>query len=255
MLEKIEYCFPKNKQSNELFDLFIEVFKDLPNVTIFKKEIQLKSSNLKPETVLKLDDKVENLQLNIGNEKYLNLLDRKLQNRKSSCEVKKLPMKDVANKLAGHVKRVDHTGINFPSSLYTEKEWQDLLKYFSSVSNIYAYPTGEPWPFLLPATEEENKNEIANFDILREPRFEVVYDKFTDVVAIQIDMETDLRKQEVDQLFPESQGIYFDGLENIFKVIYLDYNEMIDIRFDVRFKMEHDDFESGEWFVKDGKRL
>lgn len=255
MLEKIEYRFPKNDKSEELFELLLILLKGLPNVSVFQKEIQIKSAHLKPETVLKLDSQAKDLQFYIGNQKYLGLLNRQTKNREAGDQVQKLSLKDVANKLAGHVVRVDHTGINLPSILYTEKEYQDVLQYLASEGNFYTYPSGEPWPFLLPATEAEHQNEITNFNILREPRFEFVYDKFTDVMTIQIDIETNLSKSEVEQLFPKNQGIYFKDLEDMFKTIYLDYSEDINIRLDVRFKMVHDDFESGEWFVKEGKRL
>lgn len=255
MLEKIEYCFPENGKSKELFELFLILLKDLPNVSVLGEEIQIKAPHLKPKTVLKLSNEVEDLQFNIGNQKYLDFLNRQIENRKAEYEVQKLPLKDVANKLAGHVVRVDHTGINLPSILYAEEEYQDVLQYLASEGNFYTYPTGEPWLFLIPATEKEHQNEITNFDIFREPRFELVYDEFTDVMTIQIDIETDLSKSEVEELFPKNQGICFGNLENIFKSVYLDYDENIDIRLDVRFKTVHDDFESGEWFVKEGKRL
>lgn len=255
MLEKIEYCFPENGKSKELFELFLILLKDLPNVSVLEKEIQIKSAHLKPKTVLKLDSQIEDLQFNIGNQKYLGLLNRQTKNGEAGNEIQKLSLKDVANKLAGHAVRVDHTGINLPSILYTEKEYQDVLQYLASEGNFYTYPSGEPWPFLLPATEAEHQNEITNFEVLREPRFELVFDKFTDVMTIQIDIETDLSKSEVEQLFPKNQGICFGNLGNIFKSIYLDYDETIDIRLDVRFKTIQDDFESGEWFVKEGKRL
>lgn len=255
MLEKIEYSFPRNKESEEFFKLLFALFESLENATVFGENEICFSSDLKPKTIFKLEDNITDLQLNIGNKKYLDWLNRKSQYRKMACEVRKLAMKDVANKLAGHVVRVDHTGINFPASLYSEEEWQDLLKYFSGMSNVYAYPIGEPWPFLIPATQQENENEITNFEILREPRFELVYDKFTEVVAIQIDIETDLSKSEVEALFPKNEGIYFKDLEDFFKSIYLDYNENVDIRLDIRFQTVHDDFESGEWFVKEGKRM
>ena len=41
----------------------------------------------------------------------------------------------------------------------------------------------------------------------------------------------------------------------MYKAIYLDYNEYLDIRLDVRFKSEHNDFETGEWFVSKGNRI
>ncbi len=140
-----------------------------------------------------------------------------------------------------------------PTVLFDELEYQNLLDYFSSNGNMYSYPTGEPWPFLLPATEYEHENEITNFKILREPRFEFVYDKYTNTVGIQIDIETDLSKNEIEDLFPKDQGIYYKGCT--FKAIYLDYGEDLDIRLDVRYKSTYGDWESGEWLVCESKRI
>lgn len=256
MLEKIEYVFPKDTKSIELFNLLSTLFRDIEYVTVFKaNEIHAISSNLSPKTVFKLDSNISNIQLNIENQKYVNLLNRKLEYNKASSEVIKLPIKDVATKLTGHIRRIDHTGINLPASLYSKEDWKNLLKYFSSISNIYNYPTGEPWTFLIPTTVEENQNEITNFEIIREPRFELVYDDYTNIITIQIDIETNLSKTEVENLFPKNQGIYFKGLEDVYKAIYLDYSDYIDIRLDIRFKGLHGEFESGEWLVNEGKRI
>lgn len=161
----------------------------------------------------------------------------------------------VLTKLVGHVLRIDHIGINFPASLYSQKEWDDLLQELASISNLYEYPTGEPWPFLLPTTREEKEKEITDFKKLREPRIEFVYDQYTEFVAMHFDIETDLSKEEVEELFPNEEGVYFENLENSFKAIYLAYNPFMDIRIDVRFKCVHDDFESGKWFVLKGKKI
>lgn len=258
MLESIEYLFPNHAINAQLFDLLCTLFQDIPYASIhLKQEISLIASPLKPKTVFKIDNNIADLQFNIGNSKYFNLLNRKKVNikNKESPKIQKLSMVEVKNKLKGHVKRIDHTGVNLPSSLYSKNDWNDLLNYLSSVSNLYHYPTGELWPFLLPSTPDENLNEINNFTIIREPRFELVYDYYTDVVAIQVDFETDLSKPEVEALFPKNQGIYFHSLEDTFKTIYLDYSEYLDIRFDIRFNCPHNSFESGEWFVSEGKRM
>lgn len=258
MLDKIEYIFPKNDKNIEFLDLLFCLFRDLQYVDINgDKEISIVSSNLKPETVFRIDNTAHNLQFGIGNKDYLDFLNRSVKSfRKNELDgIQKLDMKSVKNKLEGHVTRIDHTGINLPTSLYSKLEWTNLLRYISSVSNLYRYPTNEPWPFLLPATLEENQNEITDFGIVREPRFELVYDDYTDATTIQLDIETDLSKSEVEALFPKNQGIYFDSLKDIFKTIYIDYSEFIDIRFDVRYTGPCSDFESGEWFVSKGKRI
>lgn len=254
MLQKIEYIFQKNSKNIELFNLLINLFKDVKYVTnINNEEIHIITENLKPETIFRLDDITSNIQLNIGDNKYLNLLSRQNKNNKKLCNIKKLDINDVFHKLYGHIKRIDHTGINLPTVLFKESEYKNLLDYFSSNGNMYSYPTGEPWPFLLPVTEYEHQNEITNFKILREPRFEFVYDKYTNIVGIQIDIETDLSKNEIESLFPKDQGVYYKGCA--FKAIYLDYSEKLDIRLDVRYKSNYGDWESGKWLVYEGKRM
>lgn len=255
MLEKVEFIFPKKDENIKLFNLIFSLLKDKSSVKKnSKEEIFMQSSDLKPAIIFKLED-VNEIQWNIENQEYLNFLNRKESQIENQCEIKKLSADTVLAKLSGHVIRVDHIGINLPTNLYDKKEWDNLLKYFSSISNIYSYPTGEPWPFLLPATEKENEMEITNFEMIREPRLEFVYDDYTNVVTIHIDIETDLLKSEVEVLFPKDEGIYFNNLEEIYRAIYLDYNQYMDIRLDVRYKCIHDDFESGEWFVSEGKRI
>ena len=254
MLEKIEYILQKNTKNIEFFNLLINLFKNVKYVTnINNEEIHIITSDLKPETIFRLDDINSNIQLNIGDKKYLNILSRQNKNNKELCNIKRLNINDVSNKLSGHIKRIDHTGINLPTVLFDELEYQNLLDYFSSNGNMYSYPTGEPWPFLLPVTEYEHENEITNFKILREPRFEFVYDKYTNTVGIQIDIETDLSKNEIEDLFPKDQGVYYKGCT--FKAIYLDYGEDLDIRLDVRYESTYGDWESGEWLVCEGKRM
>lgn len=259
MLEKIEYIFQNSSKNIELFNLLYELFKSVKYITksIEKNEIHIVNSlNLKPETIFRLDDIDSNIQLNVGEEKYLYLLTRKSKNAKNVRKVKKLPIHEVARKLSGHIKRVDHTGINLPTILFHKSEWDSLLKYFSCNGNMYNYPSGEPWPFLLPVTEHENKNDITNFEILRDPKFELVYDEYTNNIAIHIDIETDLSRIEIEELFPKDYGVYFDGCD--YKAVYLDYREDFDIRIDIRCNYNtttYGDWENGEWLVCEGKRI
>ena len=210
MLEKIEYIFQKNNKNVEFFNLLINLFKDVKYVTnINNEEIHIITSNLKPETIFKLDNITSNIQLNIGDKKYLNLLSRQNKYNKELSDIKKLHINDVSHKLSGHIKRIDHTGINLPTILFDELEYKNL--------------------------------------------FEFVYDKYTDIAGIQIDIETDLSKNEIENLFPKDQGVYYDGCT--FKAIYLDYSENLDIRLDVRYKSTYGNWESGEWLVCEGKRI
>lgn len=256
MLEKIEYIFPENEENIELFNLLIRLFKNISYVQIINNnEIQIISSKLKPKTVFKLDKNSNDILIDIGENQYLNLLIGNREYNNELCGIKRIKPQEIAKRLENHIKRIDHTGINLPTSTFSKEQWGELLKYLATISNIYNYPTGKPWPFLLPTTEEENSNEITNFNIVREPRFELVYDEYTNRPTLQIDIETNLSKEEVERLFPQEDGIYFDTLENVYKAIYLDYNGYIAIRFDVRFETQYSDFESGKWIVENGKRI
>ena len=85
MLEKIEYILQKNTKNIEFFNLLINLFKNVKYVTnINNEEIHIITSDLKPETIFRLDDINSNIQLNIGDKKYLNILSRQNKNNKET---------------------------------------------------------------------------------------------------------------------------------------------------------------------------
>jgi len=254
MLEKVEYVFPRNTENEKLFEFFSRLFKDVPYANINDDKIIVGFPELKPITIFRIGN-TKNVQVDIDNPKYLDLMSRGSRKSRAYPEARRLPIQEVADKLAGHVFRLDHTGIDLAMSLYSTKEWGDLLEYLGSVGNIYNYPTGEPWPFMLPATEKEHADEIIDFSVIREPRFEPVREDDQDISTLHIDIGTDLSKEEVEALFPGDKGIYFNSLENIYKAIYLDYDGEIEVRLDIRFKSPRGDFASGKWLVEEGDRI
>jgi hypothetical protein len=160
--------------------------------------------------------------------------------------------------LRGHVTRIDHTGINLPSVLVSRETWEQFIGKIANNCNLYRYPTGEDWLFILPATEEEFTNDITIFPAGREPKFELVYDTFSPVPTIQIDIETDLLRSEIEQLFPAPYGVSFPDLADYFRTVYIDHEwPSLAIRFDLRFRNDNPDgsWETGKWLVEDGGRL
>jgi hypothetical protein len=154
--------------------------------------------------------------------------------------------------------RLDHTGINVPVTMITSVGWNNLVSLFSSKSNIYRYPTGDDWPFTLPATDEEFEEDIGDFCTGREPKFELALDAYTAEPSLQIDMQVDLTRSEVERLLPAPYGVSLGELGSFFKSVYV-YHEWEDlsIRFDIRFTPDHDtaDWDSGRWLVLDGGRI
>ncbi len=178
----------------------------------------------------------------------------KYSNSLSNC----LEMTEIHHKLQGHVTQVDHTGINFPVALLPRTEWDNTLKKLATTAALYKYPTGEDWPFIIPATDAEFQNDIEDFVFGREPKFELVYDQFAEHPVMQFAFGTDLTRQEIEALFPEPYGIVFPELENIFRVIYVvhPWAELI-IRFDIYYAdtSEPSWWTTGQWLVMDGGRL
>lgn len=176
----------------------------------------------------------------------------------SSLGLFRLPLEELCSRLDGHVIRIDHTGINLPTKLVTSDEWQHFIQYIAQQANVYNYPTGENWPFILPATREEHDSDITHFPIGREPKFEIVYDSFSPVPTIQIDVETDFERKEIERLFPQPYGISFPDLADFFRTVYIHHEwPGLNVRFDLRFKNDEPvgDWETGKWLVKDGGRI
>lgn len=170
----------------------------------------------------------------------------------------RLPIDELYKRLSGHLVRIDHTGLNLPSSELTKENWQTYLNTLAGQCNLYRYPSGEDWPFILPVTKGEFTSDITEFPIGREPKFELVYDTYSIVPTIQIDVETDLLRTEVENLFPEPYGVSFPELADYFRTVYVDHDwRGLSIRFDIRFKENNpsNDWNTGKWLVEDGGRI
>ncbi|MDT5037514.1 MAG: hypothetical protein QOE03_2699 [Micromonosporaceae bacterium] len=170
----------------------------------------------------------------------------------------RVEMADLTRRLAGHVQRVDHTGVNLPTCAASPQRWRHLVGALASASTMYRYPTGEEWPFVLPSTSAEVLDDIRDFAVGREPRFELVYDPWLTQTAWQFALWTDLTRAELELLFPEPEGITFPGLEEVFRVVGVDHPwPGLSIRFDLCYRIEDgpSDWETGEWLVTEGGRI
>jgi hypothetical protein len=169
-----------------------------------------------------------------------------------------LALPELARRLAGHLVRLDHTGVNIPTALVDRAGWDDLLRRLAAIANVYRYPTGEDWPFILPATDAEFAGAITDFTANREPKFELVYDSYARVPVIQISVATDLRRADLEALLPESYGLAFPELAEIFRTVYVHHPwPGLQIRFDLYYGTETavDVWSSGEWLVTQGARI
>jgi hypothetical protein len=169
-----------------------------------------------------------------------------------------LEIADLTSRLAGHVKRVDHTGVNLSASTTSPEQWRNLVSEIASASTMYRYPDGEEWPFVLPSTTDELVGDIRSFLVGREPRFELVYDQGQMRTEWQFALWTDLTRTEVETMFPEPEGIMPIGLEEIFRVVRIRHPwPNLGIRFDLCYRIEDSPsvWETGEWLVTEGGRI
>ncbi|HSV85564.1 MAG TPA: hypothetical protein VLH85_03250 [Levilinea sp.] len=167
-----------------------------------------------------------------------------------------MPIAALVDRFNGDL-RLDHSGLNFPVALYSQEEWQTLLRDISTVADVYQYPTGEEWYFLLPATPDEAGGGISHFPTGRAPKFELVYDQFAQAPVVQFQIETMLSRAEVEERLPEPYGISFPDLGDIFRTVYVEHPwSGLRIRFDMSFvRPGNDGLSLDEWLVKEGRRL
>lgn len=288
MLKTITFSFPKDTDTNGFFKYLTRLLSELQNSSTEQDAIKItatKPTQALPYTVLKQDDipfpqlhfDIDDLRLELNNfainpspdfnvapfKPLPRIMKRDEHGEYAEVDageqtLYRLPIAELYNRLKGHVVRIDHTGINLPSALAAKGEWEQFVHKIASNSNLYRYPTGEDWPFILPATEAEYTNDIDVFPAGREPKFELVYDTYSPVPTIQIDIETDLLRAEIEQLFPEPYGVSFPDLADYFRTVYIDHEwSGLAIRFDLRFKNDNPggNWETGKWLVKDGGRI
>lgn len=288
MLKTIAYSFPLTADGTNFFKVLADLLGELPNAIVGQKSIQLTALHPEqtlPSIIFKQADisfpqihlDIDNLNLELGNFSinpsqtfHAGELAPLMKTTKHDAYGKyvtvdfgnltifRLPISELYDRLRGHITRIDHTGINLPSALVSRVSWEQFISELARNCNLYRYPSGEDWPFILPATEEEFIHDISDFPIGREPKFELVYDTYSLVPTIQIDIETDLLRSEVEQLFPEPYGISFPDLANYFRTVYIDHDwPGLAIRFDLRFKNDKPDgdWETGKWLVVDGGRI
>lgn len=167
-----------------------------------------------------------------------------------------IELEEVVRALRDHVLWIDHTGINLPAAAY-DGPWEELVRALGDASLMYAYPTGEPWFFILPGTVMEQASGITEFRPHRAPRFELVELSSGACAAVQFDIQTDLTNAELIALFPGNKSACLPGLESYFRSVFIKHPwEDLEIRLDLRFGPGNlsGEWETGAWLVQNGKR-
>jgi hypothetical protein len=175
--------------------------------------------------------------------------------RNDAIEAQTIKAQALYERFSGHIARVDHTGVEIPSAMLSMQEWQDLQASLGRVSNLYAYPTGQEWPFIVPGTDAEFADEIRQFDAPRTPKFELTYG-FVDEPLLQVHIDTTLPRAIVEAILPE--GFKLGGVVESFRSVFIAHPwANLKIRCDLTFNPEGvlDSWDSGEWLVTEGRRI
>jgi hypothetical protein len=168
----------------------------------------------------------------------------------------RLPMATISARLAGRITHVDHTGVNLPKTVVDGGRWDDLLQTLAREAALYRYPDGEPWPFILPASDEEFRDDIRTFATGRFPKFELVHDGWATLPVLQFSLGTDLSREELEAILPDPFGIAFPDLGHIFRTAYIDHPwPNLLIRIDLNYTGPITDWDTGEWLVNAGGRI
>jgi hypothetical protein len=173
-------------------------------------------------------------------------------------EVRKLlSIEELCRRLAGHVVRFDHFGINIPEALLDRLSWNRLLGELAAISAIYKYPGGKDWSFILPTTEEELGDDIRRLVVGREPKFELVYER-RPWPLLQVSIRTDLRQEQVEALFPSPDGMSLPEVGQFFRSVEVAHPwPGLDIRFDLYYRSDEGtmEWETGRSLVLNGGRI
>ncbi len=185
MIKAISYHLPyTNQEEKDFFTDLSRILKELPNSHTAKEHIILEPlmpkgalpvtsfvpvDTLYPQVVL---DTQEIIDLEVGNLyiRSTRVKDeiRVINHRETIQKTKRkdaigeyievtsnnqkfhlLTLGELYKRLKNHIVRIDHTGINIPTKIINQKQWDTFIQQVASVSNLYRYPTGEPWLFIL----------------------------------------------------------------------------------------------------------
>lgn len=153
-------------------------------------------------------------------------------------------LKQVYRRLSGHIKTLDHTGIDINPKLMAPGQFERLVNTVASSSYLVSHPENENWLFVIPRAKKIG------------PLLEIVGDAKYDYPEIHVDIQTDLTPKKVIEMFPPPYGYYDpnpktgDYCVSVF--VYTGWNDT-SLRVDVRFFVPN--FKWKEWLVKEGKRI
>ncbi len=168
-----------------------------------------------------------------------------------------MPIQDVYLQFHEHLLGLDHTGVDLPPQRLPQEAWQRLVQRLAQSANLYTYPSGEPWRFVLPSNQGEYLRKIELGSGYREPKFELAYDGYAPLPGIQFHLRTELTREQVAARLPEPYGFQLPGAQT-FRSVYVQHpwpGLLVRFDFGYRHLSGPTDWDTGEWLVKEGRRV
>ena len=109
---------------------------------------------------------------------------------------------------------------------------------------------------LLPVKTKREDQFFNEFRPGRDPKWEFVYDEYTEIPVIQVCIETKLTKKQLWRLLPDPYGISYSGLP--FRTVFASMPwYWFGIRFDMKTysRNRENSWNTGEWLATRGKRI
>lgn len=157
-----------------------------------------------------------------------------------------MDLEQLFTRLNGHIKWLDHVGVNIYKPLMKGNEFDELIKILAKSTKLIASPVNKNWLFVVPEGQKIG------------PLFEIVGDFKFPYPEIQIDIQTDLSAKEVIKMFPKPYGYYDpDPILEDYCVRVFVYTgwKNTSLRIDIRFQIADPNWRWKEWLIREGNRV
>ncbi len=214
-LHKVIFSF--DKTNKQYFDNFIMLLENVIEAeTLMKSNVAFMPTVVMNSTSDEAGVLVQFIGDNIN--ENIHILNETGKEKTSYEKYKPIDLGDLKKRFQQNsivITRIDHIGFNLPwfeSGLHPRiKELRDKL---SSKSLYHTFPSGEPWDFILPGTQEEISGlSPINYEIIRKPKIEIVSFEKCSTPIIQFDVCCSCKMEMIKELF--SEGLYDHNLNNI----------------------------------------
>lgn len=246
-IEKISFSFDKTKK--EYFDTFFDLFR---NVLLIHDFIQSDSTFL---PTIGIDSNLPHTGVSVyftggGLEEEVIVENTTGIVKESEEKYRCIGLDDLLERFQKNsieITKIDHLGFNLPWFQRGVHPYIGRVRAaFSGISLYHTFPTGEPWDFILPGTENEiNGLSAIDYDIIRKPKIEIVSFEKCSIPIIQFDVCCSCKKDTFTTIFPE--GLWDETLQNIW--IYVENPYEVDMCL-----VLNEDYD-GDWsgFFKDSR--